>query len=443
MATYYVDSNATGANDGSSWADAFVSLKATAASLAAGDTVYVASDHSETVSSGDAIFSGPGTIGSPCHILSADKTSGAPPTALQSGAYFAGSTSYIDVILYGSAYYFGITFSCPQLANIILAGSNDSVHYEQCLFDLRVNHTTPKVTITDDGAVVRCLDCSFKFANASQGIRVTGASSLFIRNGEIASGSVTPNALVDNSPDIIIDGFDMSNLGASFSLLAGGALTAAGRQWFRNCKLPSGWSGSLFASTPTEPSVAAAMFNCDDGDTNFRISFGSAFGQLDDETTIIRSGGASDGATNLAWRISTFASTNAWSGPFYTPEVAIWNETVGSSVTVTVHVVHDAQGSGTSSDLTDKEAWLEVMGLDTSGVPLGGWYSDRAADYLDAAADQTDDSATTWTTTGLTTPVKQKFSVTFTPQEKGYIIARVCVAKPSTTVYVCPKIELS
>jgi hypothetical protein len=68
--------------------------------------------------------------------------------------------------------------------------------------------------------------------------------------------------------------------------------------------------------------------------------------------------------------------------------------------------------------------------------------SDAKTNYLATAADQTD-SSESWTTTGLTTPVKQKLAVTFTPQEKGVIMWRVVLSKPSVTVYVDSKAVVS
>ena len=47
MATYYVDSNATGLNDGSSWSDEWTSISSTT-TISDGDTVLIACDHSET-----------------------------------------------------------------------------------------------------------------------------------------------------------------------------------------------------------------------------------------------------------------------------------------------------------------------------------------------------------------------------------------------------------
>ena len=110
----------------------------------------------------------------------------------------------------------------------------------------------------------------------------------------------------------------------------------------------------------------------------------------------------------------------------------IWNDAIGSSKTVTVYTVTD------NVTLTDAEAWVEVEYLGTSGFPLGNFSDDRVADLVfGTPANQTSDSST-WTTTGLATPVKQALAVSFTPQEKGWFRVRVMVAKASLTVYYDP-----
>ena len=43
----------------------------------------------------------------------------------------------------------------------------------------------------------------------------------------------------------------------------------------------------------------------------------------------------------------------------------------------------------------------------------------------------------------MSNPNKQKISVSFTPQMKGAVHVKVCLAKASTTVYVDPYITLS
>lgn len=203
----------------------------------------------------------------------------------------------------------------------------------------------------------------------------------------------------------------------------------------RDCKLPASWSGSLVTGTIAR-GERVEMYNCDSGDTNYRLQINDYCGAITQETVIVRTGGASDGTTPLAHRFATTANAAFPHLPLTGPEMVVWNDATGSSKTITVEIVTD------NITLTDAECWLEIMYLGTSGVPLGSIAADVKADILGSAANQTS-SSETWTTTGLTTPVKQKLSVTFTPQEKGFIHAVVKLAKASTTVYVDPKLTVS
>lgn len=190
------------------------------------------------------------------------------------------------------------------------------------------------------------------------------------------------------------------------------------------------------------PAQRVSMYNCDSADTNYRLWIETYAGNIKSETTIVRTGGASDGTTTVSWKMASSANANSTTIPLMSDEVVRWNDTVAAAVTATVEVVHDSQGAGTGAAFTNEEVWLEVMYLGTSGVPLGSFVSNTKADVLATAADQPTSTAT-WTTTGLTTPVKQKLSVTFTPQEKGYIHARVYLGKASKTLYVDPKITVA
>ena len=75
---------------------------------------------------------------------------------------------------------------------------------------------------------------------------------------------------------------------------------------------------------------------------------------LTEETTIVRTGGASDGTTPISWKIVTTANCN-YSMPFECPPIAIWNDTTGSAVTATVEGIW---GGGAVPN--DDEVWLEV-----------------------------------------------------------------------------------
>jgi hypothetical protein len=208
----------------------------------------------------------------------------------------------------------------------------------------------------------------------------------------------------------------------------------------RNCKLPASWSGSVNAATPGINSVWE-LHNSDSADTNYRYQKKTQFGQIDSETTIVLTGGASDGTTSLSHKMVSNADAEWNHQTLDSPEIVQWNETVGSAITATIEIIHSGVGAGGSGDFTDKEIWMEVQYLGTSGRPLSLFVDDAAADYITAAADQ-DNSSATWTSSPAT-PVKQKLSVTFTPQEKGYIHAVVKLATASKTVYVDPKITVA
>ena len=175
------------------------------------------------------------------------------------------------------------------------------------------------------------------------------------------------------------------------------------------------------------------MWNCDSGDTNYRLWIEDYAGSIKSETTLVKTGGASDGDTPLSWKMATTANAEYPLVLLRSPE--IFSERItstGSAKTITVDILHDS-----ATALKDDEIWLEVQYLGTSGFPLGSFANDSKADVLAAGANQASSSAT-WTTTGMGNPNKQKLEVTFTPQEKGVAIVTVCMAKASYTVYVDP-----
>jgi hypothetical protein len=175
------------------------------------------------------------------------------------------------------------------------------------------------------------------------------------------------------------------------------------------------------------------MYNCDSGATNYRLWIETFAGSIKSETTLVKTGGASDGTTALSWKLTTTANANEYVAPLITDDMAIWIDNTGSTKTISVDILHDS-----ATALTDAEVWLEIDYLGSSAQPLGTPASDKRATVLTTAANQASSSAS-WVTTGLANPNMQKLEVTFTPNMKGFVYARVCLAKPSYTIYVDPK----
>ena len=436
------------ADNGSTWALANATITGAAADDAAGDTIYFSHVHSEAIAGAISVTFG--TNASPSKLICGNDAA-EPPTAVATTAVIATTaTSSQDITISGSLYAYGLTLKPGGAGavncDIVLAqGAGDSQIWDNCVFDVNCSGSGSNFIVgtnaNQQATEVTFLNCDSKFGG-------TGLPGLFIRanrfqwrGGGFVSGTSTPSGglLKLNSSgegaDIELSGVDLSNL-ASTVVLVVSSPTQSGTITFRNCKLPASWSGTLFSGGAVI-GLRGRMLNCSAGDVNYALRIEDYRGTIVDETTVVKTSGASDGTTSLAWKMTTNANAEYPALPLASSELAKWNETVGSSITVTVDFLHDSV-----TNLQDDEIWLDVQYLGTSGFPLSVFVDDAAADFLTTPADQTT-SAATWTTTGLTNPNEQKLSVSFTPQEKGLIIATVRIAKASYTVYIDPLLQVS
>ncbi len=446
MATYYVRStDGNNADDGSTWT--LAKADTLAPTWAAGDVIYVSQVHSHAPGSANNLVLG-NTLNNPTRVICGNDAS-EPPTSVAATAVIATTGAY-SIAVRGVGYVDGIIFKVGLTSNgssltlTLTDNDNNYLRFRNCEFwqsSTGAGFITLGASSSSIDTRVAWENCCIRFAAAGTILRLY-QSSFTWTGGGVVSGGTSPTAIfqmLGTNCNVLIDSVDFSNFSAGVNIVSAPS-TGAGLFVMRNCKLPASWSGVL--GVPTVPQIRLEMHNCDAGDTNYRLIISEYAGLITSETTIKRTGGASDGATGLSWKMVSTANTTYPTIVLASPEIVQWNATTGSSLTATVEIVHDSQGAGTSSAFLDGEIWVEITYLGTSGYPLGTWTNDAPATILTTAADQTS-SSETWTTTGLTTPVKQKLSVTFTPQEKGFVRARVLLAKASKTVYVCPKLTVA
>lgn len=427
---YIRSTDGNNADDGSTWALAKATFVGAVAIDVAGDTWWVSDNHAE--STAGAISIGfVSASATPTRILCGDDAA-EPPTALATTATIT-TTGNNAITISGAnalSYWYGLTFiagsGASGTASILLS---NSLVFEQCNFRLASTGTGSLLNLQNNDQQSIFLNCGFRFGSASHGIRTAAGGTARISGGSLLSGGTSPTTLLVGSPaggSMIIEGFDLSNASSTINLasVTSGNVSCI----FRDCKLPASWSGVLHSGTPGHGSVYE-MFNCDSGDTHYRYRRAAAFGTIKEETTLVRTGGSAVESTTYSLKMVTNADAEHPINTLATPEMADWNATTGSSITVTVEFLHDS-----ATALKDNEIWLEVMYLGTSGVPLGSFINDGIS-VVATAANQAS-SSETWTTTGMTNPNTQKMSVTFTPQEAGFIHATVKMAKASYTVYV-------
>lgn len=403
----------------------------------AGDTVFVADDHSESVSTFTfQLFDSP--LSNPIRILSIDPAV-VPPTDLSKGASISATIGGFSNVYGGAFLCYGIIFSCDSGSSQssfdlgVFNSATDQL-WENCEFIINNTHASSYFRLLPVGGTTNTKpykatfkDCVFGFGNASQIMKLGMGNMLF--NNCSLSGTVPTNLFETregSSPKVLLTGCDFTNLNTTLvKAIANTQLNLV----LRNSKIHS----SLAKTSGTNDGnthMDVKFINCSSSAINYSLNESNYSGSLEHELTTVRTGGASNGTTTVGWKMVS-NSVVSKVVPLISEDIAIWNESTGSSKTVTVEIAG-------SSALTDAEAWLEVEYQGSSSTPKTTIVDDKCAE-LATPANQTTSSAT-W---GGSPSSKQKLEVTFTPQMKGIIRARVYLAKASTTLYVDPKITVS
>ncbi len=441
MADIYVRStDGDNADDGSTWALAKADLTGAAAIDSNGDTIWVSDAHAESTASSISFSWATGTILAYTRILCGDDAAEPPTSLATTGTVTTTGTSNITIQGSGSyVYVYGLSFHCGTGAGspiLTLSAASGLAVYEDCNFIINATGSSSEIDIRTLNGVTVLKNCGFRFGAAGQGIEI--ADEVYIYGGSILSGGTSPTNFIrtaDNNTTLRMEGFDFSNASSGLQIANQGT-TENLKVQLVNCKMPSSWTGTLNGQT-SDHGTEFSLYNSDSTDTNYRLIVENQIGDIEHETTLVKDSGASDGTTQISWKM-TGNTAPLWNHQtLESPEIVKWNGIVGSAITVTVDILHDSV-----TNLQDDEIWLEVQYLGTSGFPLSLFIDDAAADYLATPADQATSSAT-WTTTGMTNPNEQQLSVTFTPQEKGFIHAKVHLALASKTVYVDPELQVS
>ena len=431
MTTYYVDNAGSNTSTYDTWAKAATTLAVITAIDGAGDTVYIRSTHTESTAS-SVTFAFAGTTAAPSKLI-CGTNGAAPPTTYANTAAIAVTGTNGDITITGGTFIDGVNFSCGDSTNrgrIIIGSANRVQVYRNCDFILAGNNSGGYINISN--GIIVWENCDVKFAHASQIITMVVIQSIFFhwKGGSILAGGTAPTGgLFKMAGTFVIEGVDLTELGAN-PLFTDSTIGAA-LIVFKNCKLAANAtlvSGTLIAGDRVE------VYNTDSADTNYRMNVQDYYGTIDHELTVLRSGGATDGVTAISWKMVSSANANYYF-PLRTSEIVIWNTVDTGTITVTVEVATN------NVTLTNAECWLEVDYQGTASYPKGVWINDSTADSLTAGTNQ-DTSAVTWASVPGT-PVKQYLRCTLSPTGPGFIHARVCLGKASTTVYVDPKVTVA
>jgi hypothetical protein len=159
-------------------------------------------------------------------------------------------------------------------------------------------------------------------------------------------------------------------------------------------------------------------------------------GQTTTNTSVVRTGGATDGTTSISHYIQPTGFARPFR-PYVSLPLMIWNDVVGTSRTVTLYGAVNILTALPRND----QFWFDLEYMGTSGLPIASLISTGLATPLSTPATVAVADGSTWSGLGGTNAIFS-MSVTFTAQQKGYVTV---YPKASTTynVYIDPKLVLS
>lgn len=452
MANRYVWSSATGAGTGADWANAHTTLAAAVTAGAAGDVYFVAHDHA-AVTGAAITYTFKGTPAAPDKVICVNRLGSVPPVSADittgasescgAGAFgitFAGTGASSTPVVYIQ----GIVFNTGSgaVAGVFTNSTGGNWYFKNC--SLRKLGTTTSAasigfTATSTGSPSNSLildNTTVQFGAVGDSILMRSGYEFIWKNTASAILGSVPTTLIQsatssNGSRVLLDGVDLQAM-VTGKTVFGGAAAAIHQYRMVNCRLGAG--AAIMAAATIPRGCRAEVVVSDSGATSYRNEIYDYAGTLTTETTIVRSGGASDGVTPFSHKIVSTANAKQLT-PFEAFQGAIWNSATGSSKTLSIEIVND----GTT--LKDTDIWVEAQYLGSAGQPVASTVS-SGADVL-SAGNNLSTSAVTWTTTGLASPIKQTLSVTFTPQMAGFVRFVVKVGAASKTIYIDPKATLT
>lgn len=413
--------------------------------FAAGDRMFVSSDHAETQTANTTYGATTGSSYTSGQVLSVNRAGSVPPAAadLTPGATCTVSgvtTLSLDALF--PIYHYGLNFISTGTSGGIGFStgttSNKTHYFDTCQFYINnAAASAARIQATASCSVV-LNNTTVRFTHINQAITISGGGNVDFTwlntPSAIAAGSTVPTNLFtlgSTQPmNGTIRGVDLS---ASTTTLVGPGAALPGMKFlFDSCRIASGVTRYSTTGVVNTRDVVE-LINCYDGTNIINESYQPA-GALTTERTITLSGGATDDVGVFAHKLVSNTNIDKYVNPLLGFWMDVENTVVGSSKTATVEII-----SSLTLNNDDISLLIEYQG--TSGSSVASFVNTLPTNALTTNAAVTTSTAT-WNSSPAT-PQKQKLVVTFTPQVAGRVRGQVRLGRASTTVYLNPLITIA
>lgn len=434
MAIIYVDSNATGLNDGTSWANAYTTEQAAYTAWATSDEIWIAHNHTESGTVTLTALNDSVANNIPIFRVNSGTNAYSPTTGSDTAQRAAGSTDVTvevngdwhgvywsgidDLWVWANAHTRKFVDCYIEFGSRCYAGassSSDAVNiFSNCTINLSGTNTARFILY---GGVLIFNGCTFTGSQATAGLlQANNARGITVLFRGCDLSALTTNPMVDMSTFS-----DYSNVDISFI----------------NCDLPSGYT--ISDGTFGNDGQAVSVINSGAAGELYNNSRETYRGDLVTSTSCYLTAGYADadGPTNLSINMQP-SSVCAIASPMKSFDMVARIETTGTK-TFTVQLVEDY-----TTALTQRECWLEVFCLGSATESLQTLEHSRevvATSYTNLAAG---DGLAAWT--GEPAGSRSvEVSVTASVNQAGLYAARLMVSKYEATksVYYNPQVTVT
>lgn len=437
MTVRYVDSGASGANDGTSPTDAWTDIASAVSAAVAGDIVYLSHTHSQTPNATLSM-----AWADDVKVVSSDfgNIVGGFPVR-RTGATFAPTGGGSDIGNSGGFYFYGTKLDSPDKI-FLNPGNNNIATYDTCELEVSDDGSW----ISGDHATLNLINTTFNqtvndFMSMGRGATLNFLGGSYTR----AAGAIgcIQNLSTDIGNVINFIGTDLTGIPSATPIIEASASPLI--MFFDKCKMNS----TFDLGTIIEGSVYE-LLNSEDGtltEAAFTYQRFDFYGQSETVLTHYREGGSDDGeqANPYSQKVTALAGNTikglrATKVPLST---YIDNEDNGTK-TVKIHFAHNGIGSGTAGAVQDNEVWFVGISTSDAGTPIAlGVVIDTLADD-GQAADLPLETGETWV--GSAVGTKQSVSFDIIPTINGLIHGELHFATGSGSdqiIYVGLKMEIS